>query len=265
MPAQRGCRRAARSPRAATTSSAPTSTRRARSASSSTAGRSATCRSRRTATPMRSSFTLSVGGRELLIDPGTYAYHTQQGLARLLPRHARRTTRCASTARTSRSAGGNFMWLQQGARAARRARAEATPQRFDGWHDGYRRLADPVTHRREHRARRRAAPPHRHRPHRGARRARRRASPGTGASWRRCRATTASRCWRPTGRSVRGCGARRRLRADAASRRDRAAHPRLGVAPLRRARADREHRRFAVASTGPPPSRTQIALHFGAG
>ena len=35
------------------------------------------------------SFTLSVGGREFLIDPGTYAYHTQQAWRQLLPRHRR--------------------------------------------------------------------------------------------------------------------------------------------------------------------------------
>ena len=49
------------------------------------------------------SFTLSIGDREILVDPGTYAYHTRSGLAALLPQHAgaqhrdhrrRRTSRC---------------------------------------------------------------------------------------------------------------------------------------------------------------------------
>ena len=48
------------------------------------------------------SFTLSAGGRELLVDPGTYAYHTQQRWREYF-RGTARTTRCASTARTSRS------------------------------------------------------------------------------------------------------------------------------------------------------------------
>ena len=95
------------------------------------------------------SFTLSVGGREFLIDPGTYAYHTQERWRAVLPRHGRAQHACASTALDQSEPGGNFMWT-----AARRAPAAACGCRrrekdsFEGWHDGYARLEDPVKHRR---------------------------------------------------------------------------------------------------------------------
>ena len=93
------------------------------------------------------SFTLSLHGREILIDPGTYAYHTQQ--------HWREYFRGTSAHNTVRidgldqsEQGGNFLWL-------RHARAGcslwlSTPDKdcFEGWHDGYARLEDPVKHRR---------------------------------------------------------------------------------------------------------------------
>ena len=93
-------------------------------------------------------FTLSAGGRELLIDPGTYAYHTQKAW-----RDYFRGTLAHNTVRIDGEdqsvIGGNFMWLKK-ARARLVAHVpQASPQRFVGEHDGYARLADPVTHRRE--------------------------------------------------------------------------------------------------------------------
>jgi hypothetical protein len=92
-------------------------------------------------------FTLSVSGREILIDPGTYAYHTQKPW-----RDYFRGTSAHNTVRIDgldqSLAGGNFLWLKH-ARAACE-RFESTPE-HDEWiatHDGYRRLPDPVTHRR---------------------------------------------------------------------------------------------------------------------
>jgi len=94
------------------------------------------------------SFTLSASGRELLIDPGTFAYHTQRQW-----RDYFRGTAAHNTVRVDgqdQSVGaGNFLWL-----AHARARAiefETTPQvdRLLAEHDGYRRLRDPVLHRRE--------------------------------------------------------------------------------------------------------------------
>ena len=93
-------------------------------------------------------FTLSAGGRELLIDPGTYAYHTQRDWRdhfRGTPAHNTVTVDGANQS----VIGGNFMWL---AKARCRLVTHVTsgvPQRFVGEHDGYLRLEDPVRHRRE--------------------------------------------------------------------------------------------------------------------
>ena len=94
------------------------------------------------------SFTLSAGGEELLIDPGTFAYHTQKQW-----RDYFRGTSAHNTVRVDgqdQSIGaGNFLWL---AHAPVRVLEFVSTAQFDrlvAEHDGYRRLADPVTHRRE--------------------------------------------------------------------------------------------------------------------
>jgi hypothetical protein len=94
------------------------------------------------------SFTLSVAGEELLIDPGTFAYHTQKQW-----RDYFRGTSAHNTVRVDGQdqsvAAGNFLWLAHA--PVRVLEFIATPQldRLVAEHDGYRRLADPVTHRRE--------------------------------------------------------------------------------------------------------------------
>nr|WP_242469293.1 alginate lyase family protein [Rhabdochromatium marinum] len=93
-------------------------------------------------------FTFSLGGREFLVDPGTYAYHTKP-----VWRNYFRSTAAHNTVRVDgldqSVIGGNFMWL----RKAKASRVEWVPgetlDRFVGMHDGYRRLKDPVTHSRE--------------------------------------------------------------------------------------------------------------------
>jgi hypothetical protein len=92
-------------------------------------------------------FTLSAGGREFLIDPGTYAYHTQERW-----RNYFRGTSAHNTVRIDgldqSVAGGNFMWLKK-ARAGCSLWLSSTEQdSFEGWHNGYLRLEDPVKHRR---------------------------------------------------------------------------------------------------------------------
>jgi hypothetical protein len=92
-------------------------------------------------------FTLSAGGREFFIDPGTYAYHTQERW-----RNYFRGTSAHNTLRVDALdqsvAGGNFMWLRK-ARAGCSLWLSSTEQdSFEGWHDGYMRLEDPVKHRR---------------------------------------------------------------------------------------------------------------------
>ena len=94
------------------------------------------------------SFTLSVAGEELLTDPGTYAYHTQKAW-----RDYFRSTAAHNTVQVDgldqSEIGGNFMWLHK-ANARLVAHApEGGVQVFEGEHDGYRRLADPVLHRRK--------------------------------------------------------------------------------------------------------------------
>jgi hypothetical protein len=94
------------------------------------------------------SFTVSAGGRELLIDPGTYSYHTQRRW-----REYFRGTSAHNTLRldgeSQSLSGGNFLWIRHG--NGRAVSFDTTPDqdRLVGEHDGYRRLADPVDTRRE--------------------------------------------------------------------------------------------------------------------
>jgi hypothetical protein len=94
------------------------------------------------------SFTLSAGGQEVLIDPGTYAYHTQKRW-----RDYFRGTSAHNTVRVDRCdqsvIGGNFLWLKHA--NAQVLAIERTPlsERLIASHEGYLRLKDPVTHRRE--------------------------------------------------------------------------------------------------------------------
>jgi heparinase II/III-like protein len=94
------------------------------------------------------SILLNIGGHEVLVDPGTYAYHTEPQWRRYF-----RSTRAHNTVSVdgcdqSRQSG-NFMWSHHARARALRFEVTATRQRFVGEHDGYRRLADPVLHRRE--------------------------------------------------------------------------------------------------------------------
>jgi len=92
-------------------------------------------------------FTLSVGGMEFLIDPGTYAYHTE-GSWRAYFRGTAAHNTVRIDGRDQSVPGGNFMWLAK-ANAGCRAWYN-TPDKdiFEGWHDGYMSLADPVMHSR---------------------------------------------------------------------------------------------------------------------
>jgi hypothetical protein len=94
------------------------------------------------------SFTLSAGGCELLIDPGTFAYHTHKRW-----RDYFRGTIAHNTVRVDLQDqslnAGNFLWLAHA--RARLVKFEITPDE-ECWiaeHDGYTRLQDRVLHRRE--------------------------------------------------------------------------------------------------------------------
>lgn len=93
-------------------------------------------------------FTLSAGGRELLIDPGTYAYHTQKKW-----RDYFRGTSAHNTMRVDgvdqSVIGGNFLWIKHAEATCESITREPGFQRLVGSHDGYQRLSNAVTHRRE--------------------------------------------------------------------------------------------------------------------
>lgn len=93
------------------------------------------------------SFTLSVHGRELLIDPGTYAYHTQQAWRQYFRGTAAHNTLRVDGLDQSQQ-GGNFLWLRKAHAGCSLWLSTAEADRFEGWQDGYTRLADPVKHRR---------------------------------------------------------------------------------------------------------------------
>lgn len=93
------------------------------------------------------SFTLSAGGRELLIDSGTYAYHTQKQW-----RDYFRGTSAHNTLRVDGEdqsvAGGNFLWVRHAIAACENFESEDGHAVLSGSHDGYLRLRRPVRHRR---------------------------------------------------------------------------------------------------------------------
>lgn len=93
------------------------------------------------------SFTLSLGGVEMLVDPGTFAYHTESEW-----RSYFRGTSAHNTLRVDgldqSQPGGNFMWLRKASAACTAWKASADQDCFEGSHDGYAGLADPVIHRR---------------------------------------------------------------------------------------------------------------------
>lgn len=94
------------------------------------------------------SMVLSAGGRELLVDPGTYAYHTQKKWRDYFRSTFAHNTVCVDGVDQS-VIGGNFLWLDKANAQCHRFDVEAGLQRFTGGHDGYQRLSDPVTHQRE--------------------------------------------------------------------------------------------------------------------
>jgi len=93
------------------------------------------------------SFTLSAGGQEFLIDPGTYAYHTQarwRGYFRGTAAH--NTVRIDGLDQSAQA--GGFGWQHKARAGCSLWLSSAHKDSFEGWHDGYMRLPDPVKHRR---------------------------------------------------------------------------------------------------------------------
>lgn len=87
---------------------------------------------------------LSVGGREFLIDPGTYAYHTNGKW-----RNYFRGTSAHNTLRVDGEdqsvIGGNFLWTSHARAKVIELFLGGAIETFLGTHDGYLRLSDPVT------------------------------------------------------------------------------------------------------------------------
>ncbi len=91
---------------------------------------------------------LSLGGQEMLVDPGTFTYQMDKEW-----RDYFRGTAAHNTVRIDgldqSVSGGAFLWTRHA--RARCVACETAPDcdRWVGEHDGYTRLKDPVTHRRE--------------------------------------------------------------------------------------------------------------------
>lgn len=94
------------------------------------------------------SFTLSIAGERILIDPGTYSYHDNP-----VWRDYFRGTRAHNTVvvddKDQSEIGGPFMWLTKARPTIEEFEIIDDKQRIKASHDGYTRLDDPVTHCRE--------------------------------------------------------------------------------------------------------------------
>lgn len=94
------------------------------------------------------SFWMSSKGREFLVDPGTFAYHTEKKW-----RDYFRGTSAHNTLRIDgqdqSQIGGNFMWLQKANATCELLSHTDSQDRLIVSHDGYLKLPDPVNHIRE--------------------------------------------------------------------------------------------------------------------
>jgi len=94
------------------------------------------------------SIVLSVAGREILVDPGTYSYHTKPKWRQYFRGTRAHNTVCVDFEDQSVQ-GGNFMWLRHAQARCIDFGHDATSGHFSGEHDGYARLSSPVIHRRD--------------------------------------------------------------------------------------------------------------------
>jgi hypothetical protein len=92
-------------------------------------------------------FTLSIGDREILVDPGTYAYHTDPAWRRYFRSTPAHNTVTIDEQDQSVQAG-NFMWTDHARARCIEFDTDPASQRFVGEHYGYERLEDPLVHRR---------------------------------------------------------------------------------------------------------------------
>jgi len=93
------------------------------------------------------SFTLSAGGREFLIDPGTYSWHAHQAWRRYFRgTAAHNTVRIDGLDQSEPRC--RFAWQKKARAGCSLWLSSPEKDSFEGWHDGYMRLDDPVKHRR---------------------------------------------------------------------------------------------------------------------
>jgi hypothetical protein len=93
-------------------------------------------------------FLLNIGDREILVDPGTFAFHTDPTWrAYFRGTRAHNTVGIDNEDQSSQT--GSFMWSGHARARCIEFETGADLQLFVGEHDGYSRLADPVVHRRE--------------------------------------------------------------------------------------------------------------------
>ena len=94
------------------------------------------------------SFTLSVGGKQVLVDSGTYCYHSEPRW-----RNYFRSTKAHNTVTVDgvdqAVAGGTFIWLKKADASVIETRREDGKQSVTCEHRGYDRLAGHVVHRRK--------------------------------------------------------------------------------------------------------------------
>ncbi len=91
-------------------------------------------------------FTLSVGGKPILVDPGTFSYSAMPW------RRYFRSTAAHNTVlvddQDQSEFGGSFLWLQHAKPTVETFYASGDTQTLSAHHNGYERLTDPVRHRR---------------------------------------------------------------------------------------------------------------------
>ena len=92
-------------------------------------------------------FTLSVGGKPFLIDPGTFAYHPDRGWRRYFRGTSAHNTVMVDGEDQSLFAG-PFLWLRHAQATVDEFLCAPDLQVLTAHHEGYRRLPDPLLHRR---------------------------------------------------------------------------------------------------------------------
>ena len=93
------------------------------------------------------SIVLAARGRTLLVDPGTYSYTGSREMREYF-RHSAAHNTLVVDGESSSITAGPFRWSHTARCVAREWLARARFDFFEGAHDGYARLLDPVTHRR---------------------------------------------------------------------------------------------------------------------